>query len=177
MLLNLVLAALLVDLLELRGLALALSIATAAEFLTLGLLASRRIEGLLDSQLKDGLLCMLVASAACALATGVTLASGQEVLNLGFDSLIPALVVLLASSAAAYVHCGGFAGFGRNARGLGGCRSSALPITANSYVMNTETVDAMLGYGSVFHVPCHSRQVVLSMPMAVIFQAPPIWRH
>ncbi|HWO72399.1 MAG TPA: murein biosynthesis integral membrane protein MurJ, partial [Dehalococcoidia bacterium] len=83
MLLNLALAAALVGPLEVRGLALALSLATAAEFLALLFLLDRRLPRLVEDGFRDGVRRMLVAGAVLA---AVTFAARLALTNaLGFS--------------------------------------------------------------------------------------------
>jgi putative peptidoglycan lipid II flippase len=94
MLLNLALAALLLGPLELRGLALALSIATTAEFICLLAVLSRRVPGFLDDALVRAGQRMLLATTALGLTVGLTLALLTEAANLSVNDTSQALAIL-----------------------------------------------------------------------------------
>ncbi|HLF76231.1 MAG TPA: murein biosynthesis integral membrane protein MurJ [Dehalococcoidia bacterium] len=100
MLLNLVLAALLAAPWELRGLALALSLATVAEFVVLAVVASRRIPGLKQGGLAGDTSRMALATLAFVLVTGGALALVDYVLGLDLDATWPALLALVMCGAA-----------------------------------------------------------------------------
>ncbi|HEX5141568.1 MAG TPA: murein biosynthesis integral membrane protein MurJ, partial [Dehalococcoidia bacterium] len=95
MLVNLVLAAILVGPMELRGLALALSLATSMEFLLLFFSLRRRIPLLVEADLLDGIARMLVATAAMAIVVGGGLFVLVEVAGLSTGVGIDALVILV----------------------------------------------------------------------------------
>jgi putative peptidoglycan lipid II flippase len=100
MLLNLLLATLLVVVLDLevRGLALALSLSTTCEFLTLFVLLSRRMPGLVDATLLSSLARMVLSAALmAAVVGGVVLVLGSR---FDLDRLGPALVELVLSAGA-----------------------------------------------------------------------------
>ena len=108
MLTNLVLAYLLVGPLELRGIALALSIATAVEFAGLFLLIRRKIPALPDSSLTGGLVRMAAATLLMALVVGLLLFLLTDVAGLSVYRTGEAFVVLAASATAgAAVYFGG----------------------------------------------------------------------
>ena len=95
MTLNLALATLLVGVLDLevRGLALALSLSTTCEFLTLSFLLSRRMPGLVDRTLLGAIGRMLACTALMAAVVGgvlVALHTRGE-----FDTLVPAFIALV----------------------------------------------------------------------------------
>ena len=100
MLLNVALAALLVGPLEVRGLALALSLATAVEFSFLLAAIGRRIPGFADAALSGALLRMLLATAALTLTLGACLVLLRDGAGLDFESGGEALAVLAAGTAA-----------------------------------------------------------------------------
>jgi peptidoglycan biosynthesis protein MviN/MurJ (putative lipid II flippase) len=113
MLLNLVLAALLVGPLELRGLALALSVATCVEFLVLAVLAARQIPAMLEGSLLAGIGRIIVACIALGLATGASLAIMVYGLDFDLEATARAFLVLIVSAAAgglAYLGCSLFLG-------------------------------------------------------------------
>jgi putative peptidoglycan lipid II flippase len=95
MIVNLVLAALLVGPWELRGLALALSLATALEFLLLAAIASKRIPGLMQVRLADGIYRIGLASLALFATTAGTLALLRYGLGLDLATTWPALTALV----------------------------------------------------------------------------------
>ena len=96
---NVALAAALVGPLEVRGLALALSVATAVEFLALYVAVSRRVPGLIDRRMKTALAKMTAAGAVMAAAAGGVYAVVVEGLDLDIERSLPALAVVVAASA------------------------------------------------------------------------------
>jgi putative peptidoglycan lipid II flippase len=100
MLLNLVLAATLVGPFEVRGLALALSLATAAEFFCLFLLIAGRIDGLINAELISALGRMLLATALMGAVAGGCVLALHSALSLDFDRSGPALLALIVGSGA-----------------------------------------------------------------------------
>ena len=105
MVLNLVLAALFVGPLEIRGLALAISLATVCEFGALLFLLRRRIPGLIDAALLEAVWRMAVATAVMAACVGAVIALLTLILNLSVDLTIDAIVLLVlggATGAAVY---------------------------------------------------------------------------
>ncbi len=99
MLINLVLSALLVDAMELRGLALALSIATGLEFLMLFVAVRQRIPMLLEDHLLGGLWRMAEATGAMALVVAVAVVALVEGAGLDPDRTLDALLILIAGGA------------------------------------------------------------------------------
>jgi peptidoglycan biosynthesis protein MviN/MurJ (putative lipid II flippase) len=99
MLLNLGLAALLVGPMELKGLALALSLTTTAEFAALFFLIGRRIPGFVDRTLYDGLRRMVVATVVLVMFTVLPFVFLDSLIGFSPEESIEALVILLASSA------------------------------------------------------------------------------
>jgi putative peptidoglycan lipid II flippase len=99
MLINLTLAALLVGPLEVRGLALALSLATCVEFLTLLVALSRRVPRLLDESLFEGLARMALATALMGVAAGISLLVLHKALSLDLEVGAQAFVVVVVSAA------------------------------------------------------------------------------
>jgi putative peptidoglycan lipid II flippase len=97
MVLNLVLAALLVGPWEVRGLALALSIATAAEFALLFGLIAGRIPRLVNRELLNALSRMLLATTVMGLVAGGCIFALSSA-GLDFDRSGPALVALVVGS-------------------------------------------------------------------------------
>jgi putative peptidoglycan lipid II flippase len=99
MIINVVLAATLVGPLEVRGLALALSLATTLEFGVLYLLVTRRIPGLLGGEMQSALLRMALACAVMGAAVGAALAAMAygDVLDLeeGVEALAAVLICAL----------------------------------------------------------------------------------
>jgi putative peptidoglycan lipid II flippase len=100
MLLNLVLAALLVGPLELRGLALALSLATTAEVLALAALIAVRVDGVLTAQFFGALLRMAAATALGTAGAAAVLLLLTEVLRLDIGATLGALAVLATAGGA-----------------------------------------------------------------------------
>lgn len=94
MLVNIVLAATLVGPLELRGVALALSLATSIECLLLFLLLLRRIPALMEGGLLAGLGGMLVATGLMFLAAGAGFVGLQELAGLDPERGLHALLIL-----------------------------------------------------------------------------------
>jgi putative peptidoglycan lipid II flippase len=99
MLVNVVLAAVLVGPLEVRGLALALSIATVAESAALFLAASDRIPGLVDSPMRAALVRMALATALMAAAAGGVYALLDRGAGLDTGTTLGALIVVASASA------------------------------------------------------------------------------
>jgi putative peptidoglycan lipid II flippase len=107
MLLNLLLAILLVDSLEVRGLGLALSTAALVEFSVLLFLLSRRVPGMAGPSLWGALLRLSVAAAlAAATMLGMRLLL-EDVVELDVDVWADALLIaVLAGGAGAVVYLG-----------------------------------------------------------------------
>jgi putative peptidoglycan lipid II flippase len=99
MLINVALAAALVGPLEVRGLALALSIATVAEFAALYLAIAHRIPGLLDGRMTAALVKMALGSGAMAAVAGAVYALLRYGANLDVERGIDALAVVVVASA------------------------------------------------------------------------------
>jgi putative peptidoglycan lipid II flippase len=97
MLVNVVLAAALVGPLEVRGLALALSVATVVEFLALYLAIARRVPGLIDQPMQASLMKMAAASAFMTAAAGAVYVFLSQ--SLDIERGLEALTVLLAAAA------------------------------------------------------------------------------
>ena len=97
MLINVALAAALVDSMEVQGLALALSIATVVEFLLLYVAIARRVPGLVDERMRASLIRMALATALMAAAVGGVYALLDQ--RLDVERGVEALVVVLAASA------------------------------------------------------------------------------
>ena len=95
MLINLVLSALLIDSLELQGLALALSIATVLEFVLLFIGLRQRIPMLMEDHLLRGLWCMGLATVAMAIAVAASVVGLVEGAGLDPDSTFDALLILI----------------------------------------------------------------------------------
>jgi putative peptidoglycan lipid II flippase len=100
MLTNLVLASLLVGPLELRGIALALSIASTVEFLALFLLIRRRVTGIMDEGLMSALGRMVVATAVMGIVVAAVMLLLTELLGLDIYRGIEALAVVIVASTA-----------------------------------------------------------------------------
>ena len=98
MLINLVLSALLVDSLELQGLALALSIATVFEFVLLFIGLRQRIPTLMEDHLLGGLWRMAVATGVMAIAVAACAVLLVEGAGLDPDRTFDALVSLIAGA-------------------------------------------------------------------------------
>ena len=99
MLINVVLAALLVGPLEVRGLALALSVATVVEFLALYVTIARRVPGLLEPRMTAALTRMALSSAAMAVVAGSVYALLRYGANLDVERGLDALMVVIAAAA------------------------------------------------------------------------------
>ena len=99
MLINVALAAALVGPLELRGLALALSIATAAEFLALYLAVARPIPGLLSVPMLESLGKMALGTAAMALAAAAAYVLLDRGAGLNAEHSLGALVIVVVTAA------------------------------------------------------------------------------
>jgi putative peptidoglycan lipid II flippase len=99
MVLNVVLAASLVGPLEIRGLALALSIATLVEFLALYAAIGKRVPGLVDPPMRLALAKMAAATAVMVAAAGAVYALLVEGLDLDVERGIDALAIVVAASA------------------------------------------------------------------------------
>jgi putative peptidoglycan lipid II flippase len=104
MLLNVLLAALLVGPMEVRGLGLALSLAAIVEFSTLLFLLSRRVTGLAGPEFRFTLLRFVVALGVTAAAVGAVRLLLQSALGLDPERWLQAFVILVAAGGA-----GGFA--------------------------------------------------------------------
>jgi putative peptidoglycan lipid II flippase len=100
MLINLVLAATLVNTLELQGVALALSVATGVECLGLFLILRRRMPALARGDLSDGLERMAVATACMAAVVGLCLLVLKGPAGLDVDRGADALLILVVSTLA-----------------------------------------------------------------------------
>ncbi|HEX5397012.1 MAG TPA: lipid II flippase MurJ, partial [Candidatus Limnocylindria bacterium] len=100
MLINLTLAALLVGPLEVRGIALALSLATSVEFFSLLLTLRSRVPDFLNESLLEGLGRMALATAMMGLVAGGSILVLHHGLNLALDVGPQALVIVLVSAAA-----------------------------------------------------------------------------
>jgi putative peptidoglycan lipid II flippase len=99
MVVNVALAATLVGPLEVRGLALALSVATTLEFLALYLFVARRIPGLAGRKMAAVLARMVLACGVMAAATGACLAALDYGASLDLGPGIEALVAVMACAA------------------------------------------------------------------------------
>jgi putative peptidoglycan lipid II flippase len=99
MLLNVALAAALVGPLEVRGLALALSVATVAECAALYLAVSRRIPGLISTEMRAALARIAVGSGVMATVVGGVYGLLDRVAKLDTGVTFDALVVVVAASA------------------------------------------------------------------------------
>ncbi|MPZ47803.1 MAG: murein biosynthesis integral membrane protein MurJ [Dehalococcoidia bacterium] len=97
MALNLILAATLVGPLELRGLALALSLATAIEFFLLLFVLARRLPGFFDAALKGALRRMLVATVVLAGFTAQMYVILDRIIGMDVTTTADALFVLALS--------------------------------------------------------------------------------
>ena len=100
MLVNVALAAALVGPLEVRGLALALSIATVAEFLALYAAIAGRVPGLVNGRMLSGLAKMAVATGVMAGAAGGVYALLDLGAGLNVERGVEALAVVAAATAA-----------------------------------------------------------------------------
>jgi putative peptidoglycan lipid II flippase len=100
MLLNVALAAALVGPLEVRGLALALSLATALEFVALYALLAERVPGLMSSEARAALMQMTLACAVMAIVAGAWLAALSYGASLNFADGAQALLVVVVCAAA-----------------------------------------------------------------------------
>ncbi len=100
MLINVALAAALVRALEVRGLALALSIATAVEFLALYVAVGRRVPGLVATPILASLGKMATGSAVMAGAAGAVYVLLDRGLRFDIESGLEALAVVATASAA-----------------------------------------------------------------------------
>ncbi len=103
MLINLTLAALLVGPLEVRGIALALSLATCVEFFALLLTLSTRVPDFLDESLLEGLGRMALATGAMGLVAGGCVLVLHHGLKLALTAGPQAFVIVVASAAAGAV--------------------------------------------------------------------------
>jgi putative peptidoglycan lipid II flippase len=97
---NIVLAALLVDAMELRGLALALSTATTLEFVMLFIGLRSRIPLLTEDHLLRGLWRMVLATGVMAVAVIVSVVALVEAANLDPDQTLDALLILVVGGSA-----------------------------------------------------------------------------
>ena len=95
MLINLLLAALLVDSLQVRGLGLALSLATLAEFAALLLLLSRRVPGLTDRSFLLGIGRIAGATSLVTVALGVNWLLLIRLAGLHTDIWLHSVAILL----------------------------------------------------------------------------------
>jgi len=121
MLLNLGLAAALVGPLEVRGVALALSMATTAEFLALLLVLGRRLPRLVDASLRDGLGRMLLSGSILAAVTAAAGFGLTEGAGLDTGDGPQALLVLAGAGGlggAAYLAAAALLGLGEGAEVL-----------------------------------------------------------
>jgi putative peptidoglycan lipid II flippase len=100
MLINVALAATLVGPLEVRGVALALSLATVLEFAALYALAAGRVPALSDREMRSGLARMALACAFMAAAGGACLAALVYGAGLDLDDGIEALAAVVICAAA-----------------------------------------------------------------------------
>lgn len=100
MLLNVALALALVGPLELRGLALALSIATVAECLALYLAIARRVPGLVAAPMTASLAKMAAGTGVMAAAAGAVYVLLNTGLDFDVERGVEALAVVMAASAA-----------------------------------------------------------------------------
>jgi putative peptidoglycan lipid II flippase len=113
MVVNVALAAALVQPLEVRGLALALSVATTLEFLALYLLVARRIPGLADRKMAAVLARMVVACSVMAGASAACLAALHYGASFDLGRGIDALATVVAcASVGALVYAGAAAALG-----------------------------------------------------------------
>lgn len=98
MVVNVVLAAALVGPLEVRGLALSLSIATVFEFSTLLWLLSRRMPGLLTGGTKEALAGMVLSTLLMAGAVGSVVTLMDRALGFDMNRTADALLILIAGA-------------------------------------------------------------------------------
>lgn len=96
MLINLGLAALLVGPMEVRGLGLALSLATVAEFAALLLLLSRRVPGLADLSFIVGIGLTAVAAVSLAVALGLNWLILDHLIGLETSVWVDSLAILIS---------------------------------------------------------------------------------
>jgi putative peptidoglycan lipid II flippase len=95
MVVNLALSALLVDPLEVRGLALALSLSSTLEFLAQFFFLRRRFPQLGSERLLDGLMRMMLAALVMAATIAAALALMLSALSLNLDNTMDSLLVLV----------------------------------------------------------------------------------
>jgi putative peptidoglycan lipid II flippase len=113
MLINVALAATLVGPLEVRGLALALSVATTLEFVLLYALVAKRIPGLISAEMQSALLKMVLACGAMAAAAGGCLALLHYGTSLDLEQGVQALVaVVVCAGVGGLVYAGASAALG-----------------------------------------------------------------